>query len=95
MKTNITGYRICKMIMDAVTDNHKENKEYYWNTKSYKITCKRVKRYKDDEFYLFACEEGWQDWMQDFTEAKEEEAISERESKEIDEELKIIWDNFR
>lgn len=40
--------------------------------------------YSQDDFNLFKAEYGWEDWMNDYTEAGEDEEISERESKEID-----------
>lgn len=43
-----------------------------------------AKKYGKDELCLYQAELGWQDWMNDFTEADEGEPISEAESKEID-----------
>lgn len=40
--------------------------------------------YSQDEFDLFKAEYGWVDWMNDFTDAEEDEEISETESREID-----------
>ena len=40
--------------------------------------------YSQEEFKLFAAEYSWQDWMNDYTEAAEDEEISESESEEID-----------
>lgn len=40
--------------------------------------------YSQDEFDLFKAEYGWVDWMNDYTDAEEDEEISETESREID-----------
>lgn len=51
-----------------------------------------AKGYGKDEFTLFCAELGWEDWMNDYTEAPEDEPISESEIEEIDEILKDIFD---
>ncbi len=43
--------------------------------------------YEEDQFGLFKAEYGWEDWMNDYTDAAEDEEISEAESREIDEVL--------
>jgi hypothetical protein len=43
----------------------------------------RAKKYNKDEFNRFLDDEGWQDWMNGFTNEPEEEKILEREIKEI------------
>lgn len=40
--------------------------------------------YTKDEFNQFAADYGWQDWMNDYTESAEDEAVTEAESREID-----------
>lgn len=48
--------------------------------------------YSKDDFELFCAEYGWADWMNDYTDAKEDEPITEREAKEIDDVLLEIWE---
>lgn len=45
----------------------------------------RAKGYAADELELFQAELGWQDWMEDFTDAADGEEITEQESAVIDE----------
>lgn len=52
-----------------------------------------VKKYSKDEFQLFCDEYGWADWMNEFTEAKDGEPISELECKEIDKILKEAFNS--
>lgn len=40
---------------------------------------------------VWIAEVGWQDWMNDYTEAKEGEEITEAEAAKIDEILTAIW----
>ena len=49
----------------------------------------RAKKYS--EFELFSAELGWEDWMEDFTEAEEGEEFTEAEGMEIDGILKEIF----
>lgn len=48
-------------------------------------------RYNPEELQLFIDETGWEDWMNDYTEAEEGEPISDRECNEIDEILTKIF----
>ena len=48
--------------------------------------------YQQEEFQLFKDEYGWVDWMNDYTDAAEDEDISESESREIDEILREGFD---
>ena len=48
--------------------------------------------YSRDEFNQFAAEYGWQDWMNDYTEAADGDPITEAESREID---KILEQGFK
>lgn len=50
-----------------------------------------AKGYADDEFELFKAETGWEDWMNEFTDAEDGEPCSERELKEIDKVLLEVW----
>lgn len=43
-------------------------------------------------FDLWTAELGWQDWMNEFTSAAEDEEISEAEAKEIDKALALVWE---
>ena len=45
-------------------------------------------QYSRDQFNLFSAEYGWEDWMNKYTEAGEDEELSEEESEEIDAILK-------
>jgi hypothetical protein len=40
--------------------------------------------YSQDEFDLFKAEYGWEDWMNDYTDAEEDKELSETEIREID-----------
>lgn len=59
-------------------------------SEKHKIIMKRVinSHYQEDEFELFKAEYGWEDWMNDYTEAEEDEPITEQEQEEIEEILK-------
>lgn len=48
-------------------------------------------RYAEDELQLFINEIGWEDWMNDYTEAEEGEPASDRECRIIDEILADIF----
>ncbi|MBD5411720.1 MAG: hypothetical protein HDR51_03105 [Treponema sp.] len=48
--------------------------------------------YSDGEFEKFKDEYGWADWMSDYTEAEEDEPMSESEIKVVDE---ILQEGFR
>ena len=49
-------------------------------------------QYSEDDLSLFIGEIGWEEWMNDFTEAAEEDPITEEEEFYIDEILKeIFW----
>ena len=52
-----------------------------------------AKKYNDEEYELFACEIGWDDWMNDFTEVPEGEPLTEKESHEINEVLHEIFEH--
>lgn len=49
-------------------------------------------KYDEDQFDLFKVEYGWVDWMNDYTDAAEDEEISESESDEINE---ILQEGFK
>lgn len=48
-------------------------------------------KYDEDQFDLFRAEYGWVDWMNDYTDAAEDEEISESEQDEIN---KILLEGF-
>ena len=48
--------------------------------------------YSEDEFGKFKDEYGWVNWMSDYTEAEEDEPMSESEIKVVDE---ILEEGFR
>lgn len=48
--------------------------------------------YTEDDLELFKAEYGWADWMCDYTEAADDEAISESTAKVID---KILEEGFK
>lgn len=48
--------------------------------------------YTAEDLNLFKSEYGWADWMNAYTEAEDDESISESESRQID---KIIEEGFR
>lgn len=48
--------------------------------------------YAEDEFRRFKDEYGWADWMNEYTEAEEDEPMSESEMKVVDE---ILEKGFR
>ena len=50
-----------------------------------------MKKYPEDQFELYKAEAGWQDWMNEYTEANEEDPASEREIKEIEKIQKELW----
>lgn len=45
---------------------------------------KELKAGQYEDLYTYQCDAGWQEWMQNFTEAEDGECISERESAEIE-----------
>lgn len=47
--------------------------------------------YKPEELQLFIDETGWEDWMNDYTEAEEGDPISDRDCSAIDEILTEIF----
>lgn len=51
-----------------------------------------AKKYSQDEFRLFADELGWEDWMEDFTEADDGDEFTEAEADEINKILKEIFE---
>ena len=51
-----------------------------------------AKKYGADQLELFQAELGWEDWMNEFTEAADGEEITETESAEIDEITKEIFE---
>ena len=52
-----------------------------------------AKKYNSEDFNLFIAEEGWQDWMNEYTEAAEGEEITESECKAIEKIQKEIFDS--
>lgn len=50
-------------------------------------------RYREDDFRLFEDELGWEDWMEEFTEAEDGEPISEREAEAIHKIVRKAWEN--
>lgn len=52
----------------------------------------QARKYRFNEFNLFASEIGWEDWMNDYLDNPEEEQISESESEAIDKILREAWD---
>lgn len=66
--------------------------------KTYKITSGEIlklmedaEKYKDNEFELYKAETEWQDWMENFTDAADDEMISEKDGKVIDSILEVIF----
>lgn len=51
----------------------------------------QAKKYSENEYDLFVVELGWEDWMEEFTEAEDGECCSERECEIIEEILKQAW----
>lgn len=62
------------------------------NTERERLT-EVAKNYEVDELELFIAETGWEDWMNEFTEAAEGEPIAERETTEIDAILTAIFND--
>lgn len=54
---------------------------------------KEAKKYEAYDFNLFVAEIGWEDWMNEFTDAEDGDPISEKESEEIDKILKQIFES--
>ncbi len=52
---------------------------------------KQAKNYNEDQYDLFIAEQGWQDWMNDYTVAEEGKQCSESEIKEIEKEQLRLW----
>lgn len=50
-----------------------------------------AKNYEEHELQLFIAETGWEDWMNEYTEAEDGEPISEWEAAEIDRILEGIF----
>ena len=48
-------------------------------------------KYKPEQLELYLAEAGWQEWMEDYTEAEDGQPITESEHKEIDEILLNLW----
>ena len=66
--------------------------------KTYKITSGEIlklmedaEKYKDDEFEIYKAETEWQGWMENFTDAADDEMISEKDGKVIDSILEVIF----
>ena len=51
-----------------------------------------AKEYNDEDYELYVCEIGWDDWMNDFTEVPECDPLTEEESHEINEVLREIFE---
>lgn len=49
-------------------------------------------RYDEGDFQLFEAELGWEDWMEDFTEAEDGESITEREAEAIHKIVRKAWE---
>lgn len=50
-----------------------------------------MNRYNSDEFQIYMDEAGWEDWMNEYTEASEGDEISEREIKKIVQIQNELW----
>lgn len=50
-----------------------------------------ARSYENDQLELFIAELGWEDWMNEYTDASDDEEITEAEAEAIDEELKEIF----
>lgn len=48
-----------------------------------------------ESFDLFCAEYGWQDWMNEFTDADEDEPISDEDSRRINDYMREIWDALK
>lgn len=53
----------------------------YHTTEVHDFIVKEAKKYEADEFELFIAEQGWQDWMNDYTQEPEDKECLERELK--------------
>jgi hypothetical protein len=53
---------------------------------------KMAEEYSENEFERFVAEVGWEDWMEDFTDAADGEPITDcREIENINDVLKQVW----
>lgn len=53
---------------------------------------KEAKKYAADDLDLFIAETGWEDWMNEYTDAEDGEPISDEEGKKIDKILISIFE---
>ena len=52
---------------------------------------KNMGRYTSEQFELYKSEAGWQEWMEEYTLAEDDEKIEEQEAKEIERIQKDLW----
>lgn len=48
-------------------------------------------KYNEEHFELYKAEAGWEDWMEEYTEAEDGEECTERELKEIEKIQEELW----
>jgi hypothetical protein len=51
----------------------------------------QMQKYNEKDFYLYSCESGFQDWMLEYTEAQDDEEITERELNKIRDIEVSLW----
>lgn len=73
--------------MEKIVKPKAEGKFYnctFHSTEVHEHLVNIAKKYKDNEFKLYIAEMGWEDWMNDYTEAKEDKECSEKELENIE-----------
>ena len=53
---------------------------------------KDMSKYRPEEFNLYLAEAGWEDWMNEYTDAEDGKECSEAEIREIEKIQKKLWD---
>jgi hypothetical protein len=53
---------------------------------------KEMRKYQPNEFKIYVDDVGWEDWMNEYTDAEDGEPINEDDNRKIEKIQKELWD---